>query len=123
MSSAGHVHFVLRDNAGQIRCVLFATQAANVALTPRAGMRLIAHGYVDVFLKGGSYNLRCDDLLPAGAGDAFLRLEALRKRLEAEGLFKHEAERFRASRQEVTHGGGSVRLPGLWPGRDQGQST
>jgi len=93
VSSAGHVHFTLKDNAGQIRCVLFATQAVNVPLTPRAGMRVIAHGYVDVYLKAGSFNLRCDDVRPAGAGDAFLRLEALRKRLEAEGLFAHERKR------------------------------
>lgn len=93
VSSAGHVHFTLKDNAGQIRCVLFATLAANVPLTPRAGMRVIAHGYVDVYLKGGSYNLRCDDVRPAGAGQDFLRLEALRKRLEAEGLFKLERKR------------------------------
>ena len=87
------MHFTLRDNTGQIRCVLFATQAANVALTPRAGARVIAHGYVDVYLKGGSYSLRCDDVLPAGAGEAFLRLEALRKRLGAEGLFAVERKR------------------------------
>jgi exodeoxyribonuclease VII large subunit len=93
VSSAGHVHFTLKDSAGQIRCVLFATQAANVPLTPRAGMRVIAHGYVDVYLRGGSYNLRCDDVRPAGAGEAFLRLEALRKRLDAEGLFKLERKR------------------------------
>jgi exodeoxyribonuclease VII large subunit len=93
VSSAGHVHFTLKDSAGQIRCVLFATQAANVPLTPRAGMRVIAHGYVDVYLRGGSYNLRCDDVRPAGAGEAFLRLEALRKRLDAEGLFKQERKR------------------------------
>jgi exodeoxyribonuclease VII large subunit len=93
VSSAGHVHFTLKDSAGQIRCVLFATLAANVPLTPRAGMRVIAHGYVDVYLKGGSYNLRCDDVRPAGAGEAFLRLEALRKRLDAEGLFQLERKR------------------------------
>lgn len=93
VSSAGHVHFTLKDNAGQIRCVMFATQAANVPLTPRAGLRVIAHGYVDVYLKAGSYNLRCDDVRPAGAGDAFLRLEALRKRLDGEGLFTHDRKR------------------------------
>ncbi|MDP9245767.1 MAG: exodeoxyribonuclease VII large subunit, partial [Chloroflexota bacterium] len=93
VSSAGHVHFTLKDTAGQIRCVLFASQAANVALTPRAGMRVIAHGYVDVYLKGGSFSLRCDDVRPAGAGEAFLRLEALRKRLAAEGLFDQARKR------------------------------
>ena len=73
--------------------MLFATQAASVALTPRNGMKVLAHGYVDVYLKGSAYNLRCDDLRPAGAGEAYLRLEALRKRLEAEGLFRHERKR------------------------------
>jgi exodeoxyribonuclease VII large subunit len=92
-SPAGHVYFTLKDTAAQLQCVLFASQAANVTLTPRQGSRVIAHGYIEVYLKAGSYNLRCDDLRPAGAGEAFLRLEALRKRLEAEGLFKHERKR------------------------------
>ena len=92
-SPAGHRYFTLRDNAAQIRCVLFATQAANVALTPREGSSVIAHGYIEVYLKAGTYNLRCDDLRPAGAGDAYLRLEALKRRLTAEGLFALERKR------------------------------
>lgn len=56
-------------------------------------MKIIAHGYVDVYLRGSAYNLRCDDLRPAGAGEAFLRLEALRRRLEGDGLFRHERKR------------------------------
>jgi exodeoxyribonuclease VII large subunit len=92
-SSAGHVYFTLKDNMAQLQCVLFATQAANVPLTPRQGSRVIAHGYIEVYLKAGSYNLRCDDVRPAGAGEAFLRLEALRKRLDAEGLFRLERKR------------------------------
>lgn len=92
-SPAGHVYFTLRDNAGQIQCVLFATNAANVPLTPSDGARLLAHGYVEVYPRGGNYQLRCDDLLPAGAGDAYLRLEALKRRLAAEGLFAAERKR------------------------------
>jgi exodeoxyribonuclease VII large subunit len=93
VSTAGHVYFTLRDNVGQIRCVLFAANAANVPLTPRNGMRLLAHGYVEVYPRGGRYQLRCDDLLPAGLGDAHLRLEALKRRLAAEGLFAAERKR------------------------------
>ncbi|HEX9268464.1 MAG TPA: exodeoxyribonuclease VII large subunit [Candidatus Limnocylindria bacterium] len=92
-SAAGHVYFTLRDNTAQIRCVLFATAAAGVALTPRSGARLLVHGSLEVYLRGGSYQLRCDDVRPAGAGDAYLRLEALRKRLQAEGLFAQERKR------------------------------
>lgn len=93
ISAAGHVYFTLRDPAGQIRCVLFATNAASVALTPQNGARLIAHGYVEVYPRDGRYQLRCDDLVPAGAGEAHLRREALKRRLTAEGLFKLERKR------------------------------
>ena len=93
VSAAGHAYFTLRDNTSQLRCSLFATAAANVALTPRAGARLLVHGDLDVYIKGGTYNLRCDDIRPAGAGDAYLRLEALKRRLAAEGLFAHERKR------------------------------
>lgn len=92
-SVEGNVYFTLRDNTSQIRCSLFATAAANVPLTPRVGARLLAHGEVSVYIKNGSYSLRCDDLRPAGAGDAYLRLEALKKRLGAEGLFADARKR------------------------------
>jgi exodeoxyribonuclease VII large subunit len=92
-SPAGHRYFTLRDNAAQIKCVIFATQAAKVALMPREGAQIIAHGFVEVYLKAGVYNLRCDDVRPAGAGDAYLRLEALKRRLTAEGLFAQERKR------------------------------
>lgn len=93
VSSAGHSYFTLRSNASQLRCNLFASAAANVALTPRTGARLLVHGALDVYIKGGTYQLRCDDVRPAGAGDAYLRLEALKRRLLAEGLFALERKR------------------------------
>jgi exodeoxyribonuclease VII large subunit len=92
-SVEGNIYFTLRDNTSQIRCSLFATAAANVAMTPRVGARLLAHGEVSLYIKNGSYSLRCDDLRPAGAGDAYLRLEALKKRLAAEGLFADARKR------------------------------
>ena len=93
VSAAGHAYFTLRDNTSQLRCSLFATAAASVAITPRAGARLLVHGDLDVYIKGGTYNLRCDDIRPAGAGDAYLRLEALKRRLTAEGLFAEVRKR------------------------------
>ncbi|HET8568739.1 MAG TPA: exodeoxyribonuclease VII large subunit [Candidatus Limnocylindria bacterium] len=91
--SSGHVYFTLRDPVGVLRCTLFATQAMNVALTPRDGMKVLAHGYVEVYPRTGACQLRVDDLRPAGAGEAALRLEALRKRLEAEGLFRADRKK------------------------------
>src|SRR5204863_9106684 len=93
VSPAGHVYFTLRDNVGQLQCVLFATQAAQLPLTPRDGTKLLAHGYVELYLRDGRCQLRVDDLRPAGAGDAYLRLEALKRRLSQEGLFARERKR------------------------------
>ena len=92
-SSAGHIYFTLRDNVGQLQCVLFATAAAQIPLTPRDGAKLLVHGWVEFYRIDGRCQIRVDDLRPAGAGDAFLRLEALKKRLTAEGLFSLERKR------------------------------
>ena len=93
VSPAGHVYFTLRDNVGQLSCVLFASQASQIALTPRDGAKVLAHGWVEFYRVDGRCQLRIDDLRPAGAGDAYLRLEALKKRLTAEGLFSLERKR------------------------------
>ena len=93
ISPAGHVYFTLRDNVGQLSCVLFASQASQIALTPRDGAKVLAHGWVEFYRVDGRCQLRIDDLRPAGAGDAYLRLEALKKRLTAEGLFALERKR------------------------------
>jgi len=92
-SSAGHVYFTLRDNVGQLQCVLFASNAAQIALGPRDGAKVIAHGYVEFYRVDGRCQIRVDDLRPAGAGDAYLRLEALKRRLTSEGLFALERKR------------------------------
>ena len=92
-SPAGHVYFTLRDNVGQLQCVLFATQAAQIPLTPRDGAKVLAHGWVEFYTRDGRCQIRVDDLRPAGAGDAYLRLEALKRRLTAEGLFALERKR------------------------------
>ncbi|HEY6959595.1 MAG TPA: exodeoxyribonuclease VII large subunit [Candidatus Limnocylindria bacterium] len=93
ISPAGHVYFLLRDNVGQLSCVLFASQASQIPLTPRDGSKVLAHGWVEFYRVDGRCQLRIDDLRPAGAGDAYLRLEALKKRLGAEGLFALERKR------------------------------
>ncbi len=92
-SPAGHVYFTLRDNVGQLRCVLFATQAAQIPLTPRDGAKVLVHGWVEFYTRDGRCQIRIDDVRPAGAGDAYLRLEALKRRLTAEGLFALEKKR------------------------------
>ena len=92
-SPRGHVYFTLRDVNLALECMLSAERAAGVAALPRTGQRVVAHGSVDVYGDRSIYQLLCDDVRPAGLGEAYARLEALRRRLQAEGLFAAERKR------------------------------
>src|SRR5207244_10932392 len=60
---------------------------------PRAGLRVIVHGLVDVSDSQGGYQLYVVDLQPAGFGDLALKFEATKARLAAEGLFDRARKR------------------------------
>ncbi|HYK96938.1 MAG TPA: exodeoxyribonuclease VII large subunit [Candidatus Acidoferrales bacterium] len=93
VASSGNTYFTLRDQVGQLACTLMVGQASRIALSPRSGEKVLAHGYVELYPRQSRVQLRVDDLRPAGMGDAHLRLEALKKRLSAEGLFAMERKR------------------------------
>jgi exodeoxyribonuclease VII large subunit len=87
VSSAGHCYFVLKDERAQLRCMIFRDDRMVIPFTPQTGLRLVAHGRIDVFEPQGHYQLYVDSLQPAGFGDLALRFEALKARLATEGLF------------------------------------
>ena len=88
MSAAGHCYFTLKDDRAQLRAVIFRDERRAIPFEPRTGLRIVAHGRVDVFEQQGTYQLYVDMLQPAGLGDLALRLEAIKARLVAEGLFE-----------------------------------
>ena len=92
-SPQGHVYFALKDVDLSLQCMLSAERAANVAALPRAGQRVVAHGSLDIFGYRSVYQLLVDDVAPAGLGEAYARLEALRRRLQAEGVFDSSRKR------------------------------
>ena len=92
-ASSGHFYFSLRDDDGQMRSVMWRSYAARIAAQPRAGDQVVAHGRVDFYPPQGSLQLVVDLLYPAGVGEAQLRFEALRLKLEEEGLFAEERKR------------------------------
>ena len=53
----------------------------------RPGLRVVAHGRIDLFEPQGALQLYVESIQPAGLGDLTLRFEALKARLAAEGLF------------------------------------
>ncbi len=102
-SAAGHAYFTLKDEApssysrdvtvASIRCVMWRSVAERQTYLPQNGEAVIAHGYISVYEVQGTYQLYVDALRPAGLGTLYLEFEALKKRLEAEGLFARERKR------------------------------
>ncbi len=92
-STAGHIYFTLKDEEAQIRCVLWRSQAALQPHLPQDGEAIIAHGHISVYEVQGVYQFYVDTIRPVGVGLLYLEFEALKSRLEAEGLFASERKR------------------------------
>ena len=93
VSSAGHAYFTLKDERSQLQCVWFRDDRLASPYEPRTGLRIVAHGRVDVFDANGVYQLYVTAVQPAGFGDLTLQFEALKARLSAEGLFEAARKR------------------------------
>jgi exodeoxyribonuclease VII large subunit len=93
ISSAGHCYFTLKDERAQLRCMIFRDDRLSIPFEPRTGLRLVAHGRLDVFEPQGAYQLYVDAIQPAGFGDLALRFEALKAKLANEGLFEASRKR------------------------------
>jgi len=91
--SSGHAYFTLKDDAGQLKSVMFRSYFSRMAFLPEDGMRVIAHGRVSVYESSGQYRLYVDDLQPDGAGSLAMRFEQLKRKLAAEGLFDESRKR------------------------------
>ncbi len=85
--SSGHVYFVLKDAAAQVRCALFRTQLRFAAVPPRDGMQVIVRARVTLYEGRGEYQLIIEHLEEAGEGALRRAFELLKTRLAQEGLF------------------------------------
>lgn len=92
-SPAGHVYFTLKDAQAQLRCVLWRSQVTRLEYLPTNGNAVLVHGRASVYEAHGSYQLYVDQIQPLGAGALFLQFEALKDKLQKEGLFADERKR------------------------------
>ncbi|HLZ25284.1 MAG TPA: exodeoxyribonuclease VII large subunit [Ktedonobacterales bacterium] len=90
--ASGHRYFSLKDETATLRCVLFRGHAGFVPPL-RNGMAVLAHGRISIFEQRGDYQFYVDAVEDAGIGELHRRFEALKARLEAEGLFAPERKR------------------------------
>lgn len=91
--SNGHWFFTLKDPGSKISCKLWASTAARYPVPLRVGERVRLFGSVKAWVGGGTYSFEAVRVERAGEGDLAARLEELRRRLAAEGLFAAEKKR------------------------------
>ena len=86
--SSGHQYFTLKDAGGQLACVLFARAGAWRKEVPLSdGMQVLVRGAMTVYEARGQYQLNVQLVQAGGAGLLYAKFEALKRKLEAEGLF------------------------------------
>ena len=95
---SGHRYFALKDANATISCVLFAFNVRNcdegflVALRQGEsavdGLKVQAQGELDLNMSRGQYSFKVKRLRIAGRGDKMAAFNALKAKLEAEGLNK-----------------------------------
>ena len=90
-SQAGHLYFTLKDAEGQLRCVMF--QGGQGSEHARDGAAVVVHGRVSFYEARGLLELRVDIVVPEGIGALQAQFDALKKRLEEEGLFEVSRKR------------------------------
>jgi len=90
---SGHQYFTLKDQRAQIACVIWR----DAMVPPRQplvdGTQVQVFGTVTVFEARGQYQLNVQILQPRGLGLLQAKFEALKRKLEAEGLFGPERKR------------------------------
>lgn len=88
--TSGHIYFTLKDDKGQIACVMFAGQRNGLKFQLKEGQSVIALGAVNVYERDGKYQLYAKEIILDGSGILYQRYEQLKNRLEAEGIFQTE---------------------------------
>src|SRR5213596_1399787 len=90
---SGHQYFTLKDQRAQISCVIWR----DAMLPPRQplldGAQVQVYGTVTVFEARGQYQLNVQIIQARGVGILQAKFEALKRKLEAEGLFAPERKR------------------------------
>src|SRR5213596_3943156 len=90
---SGHQYFTLKDQRAQIACVIWRDTMASPRQPIVDGSQVQVYGTVTVFEARGQYQLNVQILQLRGVGLLQVKFEALKRKLEAEGLFAPERKR------------------------------
>ena len=91
--SSGHWYFTLKDDRCRISAVMFRQNAMRMSIRPMDGMSVIVSGQVSLYPESGTYQVYCENMRPDGVGTLYQQFEALKQKLQLEGLFDQARKR------------------------------
>src|SRR3569832_126849 len=86
-AASGHWYFTLKDEAAQVRAVMFRGRAQNAGFIPREGDKVEVRTLVTLYAPRGDYQLNVEAIRRAGVGNLYEAFLQLKEKLTAEGLF------------------------------------
>ncbi|MFW5824439.1 MAG: exodeoxyribonuclease VII large subunit, partial [Marinobacter sp.] len=91
--SSGHWYFSLKDQRAQVRCAMFRGFNQRVRPLPKEGDQVRIRGRVSLYESRGDFQIIVEHMEPAGLGALQQAFDALKARLQAEGLFAPERKK------------------------------
>ena len=85
--ASGHWYFTLKDDAAQVRAVMFKGRAQHADFTPRDGDQVEVRTLVTLYAPRGDYQLNVETIRRAGTGNLYQTFLRLKEKLHTEGLF------------------------------------
>ncbi len=92
--ASGHWYLTLKDEGGQLRTAMFRNRNQRVRFKPRNGLKVLIRGKISLYEARGEYQFIAEHMEEAGEGELRRAFEALKHRLQTDGLF--DASRKRA---------------------------
>lgn len=89
--SSGHIYFTIKDESGTMNAIMFAgNRAKGLTFRMKEGDKVVVTGSVEVYERDGKYQIYAKEIELDGAGNLYLKFEALKKELEEMGMFAKE---------------------------------
>jgi exodeoxyribonuclease VII large subunit len=90
---SGHWYFSLKDAAAQVRCAMFRLTNRAIGFKPKDGMHVMLKARVSLYEGRGEFQLLAEHMEEVGVGKLRAAFEALKKKLQAEGLFAQDRKK------------------------------
>ncbi len=92
-AASGHWYFTLKDDAAQVRAVMFRGRAQYAGFMPREGDKVEVRALVTLYAARGDFQLSVEAIRRAGVGNLYEAFLQLKAKLAAEGLFEPARKR------------------------------